>query len=109
MSKINLKDTVQDVIVKLSEGNPGALTTLTELANSYKNFLDVVPDYLTIDMMGLYGSKLYMLWNDCCNRNIEKFKQIIKLYREGKITSIDIDDRVKNVGYGKSFDDLIGD
>lgn len=109
MGKINLNDTAEDVIVKLSEGNPGALTTLVELVNSYKDFFEVVPDYLTIDTMGLYGSQLYMLWNDCCNRNIEKVKQIIKLYREGKITSRDIDERVKNVGYGKSFDDLIGE
>ncbi len=107
MGKINLNDTALDVIIKLSEGNPGAITTLTELANSYKSFFEVAPDYLTIDTMGLYDSQLYMLWNDCCDRNIEKVKQIIKLYREGKITSRDIDERIKNGGRGKSFDDLI--
>lgn len=50
-----------------------------------------------------------MLWNDCCDRNIEKVKKIIKFYRKGKITSKDIDERIKNVGYGKNFDDLIGE
>lgn len=109
MGRISLADTAQDIIIKLSDGNPGALTTLMELTKSYKNSFDAFPDYLAIDTMELYSSQLYMLWNDCCDRNIEKVKQIIKLYREGKITSKDIHERVKNVGYGKSFDDLIGE
>ena len=108
MSKINYNDTIIEVITKLSEGNPGALSVLSELIESYNgDTLKLLPEYLTIDSMELYGSQLYMLWNDCCNRKIEKVKKVLELYRKGKINSNDIDERIKNVGYGKSFDDLI--
>lgn len=48
-----------------------------------------------------------MLWNDCCNRNIAKVQKILQLYRIGKINQQIIDERIKNVGYGKDFDDFL--
>ena len=35
--------------------------------------------------------------------------KILDYYEKGIINQIDIDERIKNVGYGKSFDDLIQD
>ena len=57
--------------------------------------------------MELYESHLYMLWNDCCNRDIKKVIKILELYEREIITQQDIDERIKNVGYGRNFDDLI--
>ena len=48
-----------------------------------------------------------MLWNDCCNRDIKKVIKILELYEREIITQQDIDERIKNVGYGRNFDDLI--
>ena len=48
-----------------------------------------------------------MLWNDCCNRDISKVIKILDYYEKGVIKQKDIDERIKEVGYGKSFDDLI--
>lgn len=105
MSRINLLDTMEETIVNFSEGNPGALQTLMELFKLDPN--KMFQNLLTLDRMELYGSKIYMLWNDCCDRKIEKVNKIIKLYRSGKIKQSDIEERIKNVGYGKSFDDFL--
>lgn len=108
MSKLEMTDNLGDVIIKLSEGNPGAMTTLFEIMNHFDNDeMEFLGTFLVIDSMALYGSQLYMLWSDCCNRDIEKTVKVINLYCNGVITDKDIEERIKNVGYGKSFDDLI--
>lgn len=105
MGRLKLEDSVQDTIFKYSGGNPGALTFLIQLIQVREH--DFFVDFMTIDNMELYEDKLYMLWNDSCNRDIQKVIKIFKLYRLGVIKKQDIEDRVKNVGYGKSFDDLL--
>lgn len=108
MSKLELKDNLNDIIIKLSEGNPGAITVLFEIMKCKDNDpIEYLGIFLTIDTMELYGSHLYMLWNDCCDRNIKQTLDVIEAYRKRKITNNDINERIKNVGYGKPFDDLL--
>lgn len=107
MGRLRLEDSIQDTIFKYSGGNPGALTFLMKLIEVQEQNFFV--DFMTIDNMELYEDKLYMLWNDSCNRDMNKVKKIFEYYRLGKITKKDIEERIKNVGYGKSFDDLLND
>lgn len=53
----------------IAEGNPGALTFLTEayLKDPFKAELG----FRRMWNAGITGSRLYMLWNDCCERNTE--------------------------------------
>lgn len=105
MGRLRLEDSTQQAMFSFAGGNSGALIFLFELLNADE--VNFVVDLMTIDNMEIYEDKLYMLWNDCCNRNIKKVKKIFFLYRIGKITQIDIEERIKNVGYGLSFDDLL--
>lgn len=107
MSRLEIFSTVSQNFINFAGGNPGAITMLCELQNAVG---DKTAIYLiTLDKMELYEDKLYMLWNDCCNRDISKVIKILDYYEKGIINQIDIDERVKNVDYGKSFDDLIQD
>ena len=107
MGRLKVFETTTQNFINFAGGNPGAITTLFELQNVVQ---DKTAIYLiTLDKMELYEDKLYMLWNDCCNRDISKVIKILDYYEKGIINQIDIDERVKNVGYGKSFDDLIQD
>lgn len=110
MTKLLLTDNFNDIVLKMSEGNLGAMTTIFEIFKAKNNdVIDVIPMFLTLDVMELYGSHLYMLWNDCCNRDVEKVIKVIEAYRSGMINNTHIYERIKNVGYGKSFDDLLGE
>lgn len=53
----------------IAEGNPGALTFLTDayLKDPFKAELG----FHRMWDAGITGSRLYMLWNDCCGRNTE--------------------------------------
>lgn len=107
MSRIRFDKGLQENFIEFSGGNPGALTMLFEI---YKVEGDNCIKYLLIlDNMKLYEDKIYMLWNDSCNRDIKKVIKILDYYDAGKITQQDIDERIKNIGWGKKFDDLLGD
>lgn len=110
MGRFCLEDSIKTTFIKFANGNIGAFTALMELRNSISpsyQYCCLGNDMATLDKMGLYEDKLYMLWNDCCNRDINKMKLILEKYREGAITDKDIEERIKNVGYGKKFDDLL--
>lgn len=107
MGRLKIFETTTQNFINFAGENPGAITTLFELQ---KVVQDKTAIYLiTLDKMELYEDKLYMLWNDCCNRDISKVIKVLDYYEKGIINQIDIDERIKNVGYGKSFDDLIQD
>lgn len=57
------------VTIDLCEGNPGALTFMKE-AYDFSPFQAEV-GFQRMASNGITGSKLYMLWNDCCDRNTE--------------------------------------
>lgn len=108
MHKIKIGDSLKDIIYKISEGNPGVIAFILELSNLCdKKAINFVKLLMIIDSMELYGSSLYMLWNDSCGRDINKSIKIIQAFRVGIITKQHIKERILNVGYGKSFDDLV--
>lgn len=70
-TRITADMSMQDVLITMSEGNPGALTCMMQmLQTNPMSFMDI----LLFDKMGIYGSKIYMVWNDCCGRDMKKFK-----------------------------------
>lgn len=71
--------TMNEMIYIMSEGNPGALTVLAEIMKEPNGILDI----LSLDSLDIRGSKLYMLWNDCCGRDFKKFKRTLQLLRTG--------------------------
>lgn len=92
--------------IAVIEGNPGALTFYTEAHDLcvYRGFILSFAAQKAFDRMlenGITGAKLYMLWNDCCDRDTEKALKIIMDH--------DIDDIVEHINYengrGIKYDD----
>lgn len=98
MSRIKITDTIQDVAMKMSDGNPGALQVTLDLVRDDITYL------FLCDTIGLYGEKLYMLWNDCCDRDLERMKKVLFAARTGKISEATILKHLDG-GYGKPFED----
>lgn len=105
MSRLEIFGTALQNFINFAGGNPGAIAALFELQKAVQDRTAIY--LITLDQMELYENKLYMLWNDCCNRDISKVIKILDYYEKGIIKQKDIDERIKNVGRGKSFDDLI--
>lgn len=83
MSKVELNDNIVDIMIKMSNGNPGAIQALSELIK-YNAIID--PDsafgelcsILFLDTNEIYGSDIYILWSDKCNRNIRRFIMLLR-------------------------------
>lgn len=93
-SELRLKgeDTVIDMVLKMSEGNPGAMTFLMNLIeeSKYGGALGAYGQILLLDSIGLYADKAYMLWNDCCDKSIEQTELVLRNFQMGHLSKEEI-------------------
>ncbi len=73
--KIDLHTSLEDVIVIMSEGNPGAINVLTQIVN--KNFMKGIMDILGLDDMNIRGAQIWIGYKDHCEQNIDRFIECI--------------------------------
>ncbi len=74
-------DTILEVVKKLAEGNPGAMTTLAICIKEDEGQARV--GMLLLDSLEIYGSAIYVLFNDKCDRNAAKFLLLLKATYQG--------------------------
>ena len=87
-NRINPYMGLKEVISTMSEGNPGAMECigLMFIDDPYDTALDL----LLLDELEIYGSKLYMLWDDCCKRDVKKMRETIQAFRDKKFSKEEI-------------------
>lgn len=87
-TRIELTDTTVDVIAKLSEGNPGAMTAMMDLMSiceeiDPQSFMGQLAPLLSFDTHGIYGSAIYIVYNDKCNRDPRKVLVLLRAVQLG--------------------------
>lgn len=88
MSRIQLQDSTMDVVMKMSEGNPGAMNALIEILNNAKAIdkedpMQGLSAVLMLDTLGIYGSDIYVLHSDICGRDLAKMLAVIHAVQFG--------------------------
>lgn len=86
--RINLTDSPKDILVKMCDGNPGALNALISILKSGEK---IDPDsamgglgaILYLDSWGIYGSDIYVLNNDICKGDTAKTLAVIRATQFG--------------------------
>lgn len=75
--RIALSDDISSIVVKMSEGNPGAAQVLCSIvANATAIDPDAGPamakllPILTMDNLDIYGSRIYVLYSDICEKHL---------------------------------------
>ena len=92
MAKIKLDDTLMTILLKLTEGNPGAATVLVKIV---KEADTIDPDaslghlaiLLDLDTLEIYGSNIWILYKDICNSSIKHFIAVLRANQLGFISS----------------------
>lgn len=74
--KLNTNDSMLVLIEKLSEGNPGGLTVLTQILK--KDPLDGIMRFLDLDDMNMRGPQIWVGYKDHCGQDIDKFITAVK-------------------------------
>ena len=89
MSRVEITDTVSDMMVKMSDGNPGALTTMMVMLQESQAIdpqmaLGGLGTVMLLDTWEIYGSGIYVLYNDKCDRDLRKMVLLIRATQLGK-------------------------
>lgn len=88
MPKIDLNDTLMDVVVKMSAGNPGAVSVVSEIIRRAKEIdpqdaLAPLGPILSLDEMEIYGSSIYVLCRDKCDGDVRKLLVLLRANQLG--------------------------
>ena len=77
---INLDDQFMNIIMKMSEGNPGAITVLMRLVKGESETYgeDGFMALLCLDDMNIRGGQVWLGFKDHCKEDLEVFAQAIK-------------------------------
>jgi hypothetical protein len=86
-TRITASMSTKEILIAMCDGNPGAITCMVQML---QNDPDAIFDILYFDTMDIYGSKIYKLWNDCCDRDMAKFKETIKYLQSGQVSKEEI-------------------
>lgn len=66
---------LKNFVIKVADGNIGALTCCMDLIETTNE--KAITALQRAYEMELKGDKLYLIWNDCCNRDAEKTIQVL--------------------------------
>lgn len=88
-SRIKLKDTLPSAVAKMSDGNPGAMTTMMEMMTKAQvidpqNAMGGMHYILLLDTFGIYGTDIYVLWSDICDKSMVKTLAVLTAAQRGK-------------------------
>lgn len=91
MNRITLCDNAKSAVIKMCEGNPGAITALVEILKCAKqvdpdDFMGGLGKILALDTLEIYGTNIYVLWNDICDRNTSKMIAVLRANQLGFIS-----------------------
>lgn len=112
MSRIELHDSLQDALIKIVEGNPGALNACLEL---YTQTPAIDPDaalaglsgIMILDTWGIYGPRIWLFYKDVCGCDCKKVLACIRAVQLGLLPETTLQHAIDNDGEGIDHDAVL--
>ena len=109
MARIGLTDTGKSAVVKLCDGNPGAITVM---CNMLAQGAAIDPDsafgglgvLLAMDAEEIYGSRVWMLFKDVCGQDLNKTLALLRAVQLGILMRSKLHHAIDNYGEGVDVD-----
>ena len=88
MSRIELTDTTMSALVKMAEGNPGALTAMMDILDKHESidpqaFMGGLGAIMALDTYEIYGTDIYVLYSDKCGRDVRTMLMLMRATQLG--------------------------
>lgn len=88
MERITLSDSISSAISKMVEGNIGAINACISLIKEGEktdpqNMMGGFGCILDLDREGIYGTDIYVFWNDICNQETSKMIAVLRAVQLG--------------------------
>jgi len=112
MTRIEITDTMAGIVTKMSEGNIEAVSVLSQILEKTDeidpdNFMGGLGVILSLDMSRVYGSRIWMLYNDVCNKNINHTLGLMRAHQLGFLSQEKLDHAIDNYGEGIDIVNLL--
>lgn len=112
MRKIQLTNTLPEILGKMSDGNPGAFSVLIRILKVGKiidpqNALGELGAILALDSHRIYGSKIWMLYKDVCGQSLVQMLAVLRACQLGKITERSMLHAIDNQGAGLDVEAIL--
>jgi len=110
-TRIKLSDTPMSSMMKMADGNPGAITVMTSLFKEGgeidpQDFLGGLGQILSLDSLAIYGPRIWMFYKDVCGQNITKMIVCMRAVQLGLLPETKLNHAIDNYGEGIDVDDL---
>lgn len=82
MSRITMIDDAKSALIKICEGNPGAINACCCIIKEGIKVFPYVDGWtyiLALDTLEIYGTDIYVLWSDICQRDTQKMIAALKV------------------------------
>ena len=76
----------EELIVTMADGNPGAMMIVFNMLSSD----EMIYRLLTLNKLNIKGEQIYKLFNDCCDRNDQKYIRTIDMIEFNVFTKEEI-------------------
>jgi hypothetical protein len=103
--RIQLTDSTLDILIKMSDGNPGALTVLMRMlkeggAIDPQSFAGGLGAILSMDSHGIHGSRVWMLYKDVCKESSESTLAVLRACQLGQLSESTMLTAIDTYGQG---------
>lgn len=93
MARIKLEDSLQDVLIKMSEGNPGSISCMMAILQEHDKIdpdaaLSGIEAILMLDTYGIYGTDIYILFSDKCDKDIRQMLMLMRATQLGYFSDV---------------------
>lgn len=85
---------LDEILVIMSEGNPGASSVLTGLAS--KHYPSLVLHLSVLDDMNIRGTQIWVGYSDYCDRDLARFSAAVLTRDQGMVECINKEGRMGN-------------
>lgn len=88
MERITFSDSTKSAIIKMVEGNMGAMSACMSLLKEAErvdpqNMMGGISYILSLDNNGIYGTDIYVLWSDICDKDTTKMIAVLRAVQLG--------------------------
>lgn len=90
--KLNGGDGIKEAVIKLADGNVGALTTCVKLALFTETcdpdaMMGPYTPLLSLDSLGIYGERIWLLYKDICGESCLNTLTILRAHQLGFLST----------------------
>ncbi len=82
MNVLGLNDSPKDCLIKMAEGNIGALQVLMKLITEQEPYPGLI-DIYHLDDREIRGSKIWLGYKDVCKNDLSKFREMARDRQSG--------------------------